>query len=225
MEATGIGLAPIVNRNSAMRFLFEQLREKYPEVPLLKVAEGEKLVLTTEAATGIVRLHYAQLVGADVPKSTDEGGSLSKNKLFLSHSKKNLTIAASATEINILDAAANPAGMFTFPFEIDAPANYVFELLGFAFGVANKHADITIDGMRIWHMDKAVYGRDEAFNAIESFPYLPNTSDNKLFLLSAKEVVRAGDELKTEIQASNVNVAPQTVDVYCTHIFLQKKLS
>ncbi|GAH58708.1 unnamed protein product [marine sediment metagenome] len=40
-----------------------------------------------------------------------------------------------------------------------------------------------------------------------------------MYLLSDKEIIRAGDELKIEIQATNVNVAEQTVDMYCTMIF------
>lgn len=224
-EATGIGLIPIINRNTAMRNFFKYLRQKYPDVPLLKVSEGEKFVITTTAATGTVRVHYVQLIGADIPSPIEEGGSLSSVKLFLSHSKKNLSISASSQEINELDVAVNPAGMFEFPFGKAAPANYTFELLGFAIGVANKHADITIDGFRLWHIDKAILGRDEAFIKYESFPYLPNNADNRLFLMSDKEIIAAGDELKTEIQASNVNVAAQTVDVYCTHIFLQKKVT
>ena len=115
--------------------------------------------------------------------------------------------------------------MFSFPFGEVAPANYQFELLGFALGVANKHADITINGFRIWHIDKSILARDEAFIAIESFPYLPNTSNFKLFLMSDKEIVKAGDELKIEVKATNVNVAAQTVDVYCTALFIQKKVT
>ena len=222
--AAAIGLIPIVNRTTAMRYLFEQLRAKYPDVPLLKVSEGENLVISLGGVAGTVRISYTQVTGELIPKPTDPGGSLSRDKLFISHSKKTLTITEEDTDIEELDTPDNPAGMFSFPFGIEAPANYEFELLAIAFGVANKHADITIDGFRVWHGDKTIFSRDGGFIPIESFPYMPNDKDNKLWLTTEKEVVFAGDELKTEIQASNVNVAEQTVDVYCTMIFLQKRV-
>ncbi|GAH58703.1 unnamed protein product, partial [marine sediment metagenome] len=74
----------------------------------------------------------------------------------MSHCKQQLTIALSATEINTLFTSVNPAGMFEFPFGEVAPANYMFELLGFSIFYLSKHADITIDGMRIWHIDKSI---------------------------------------------------------------------
>lgn len=224
-ENTAIGLVPIVNRGTAIMLLYSILREKYPDVPLLRITEGEKFVITSGGVAGTARIHYVQLTGDLIPSPVEPGGSLALEKLFISHSKKNLTITLSGTDIETLDVSVNPAGMFTFPFDAEAPANYTFELIGMLLGVMNKHVDITIDGVRIWHMDKAILARDESFVPIESFPYLIPTENKRIFLFSDKIIIRAGDELKTEIQASNVNIADQTVDMYCTYIFLQKKVS
>lgn len=223
IEVTGIGLIPIKNRTISTRLLFEQIRAKYPDVPLLKVSEGEKLVLTNGDVAGTARLHYVQVVGAEIPSPIDEGGSLGKIKLFLSHGKQNFSIAGSSTEIEELITSLNPAGMFEFPFGQDCPANYKMEILGFAIGFKNKGANLTINGFRIWHMDQAILGRDEEFSKIESFPYMPNNKDWRLFFLSDKETVISGDTIKIEFQITNADAAAETVDMYMTFIIRQVK--
>lgn len=221
---TNIGLIPLINRNVATLSFFKYMRKQYSDVPLLRVTEGEKFVITSGGIAGKARIRYVQVTGGEIPKPTDDGGSLAKNKLFVSTSHKNFSVGIGLTEIFEFDESKNPAGMFDFPFGEVAPANYVFELLGFALGFANKGANITIDGMRLWHIDQSILARDEAFVNIESFPYLPNTKDNRLHLMSAKEIISAGDELKVEVRLANAGVGVETVDMYCTMIFLQKKV-
>lgn len=224
MVATTIGIAPIINRNSHTKGLFERIREVFPDVPLLKVSEGEKFVITTLAATGTARIRYIELSGGDIPPVDSEGASLGKSKLFISHGKQNFSIAATATEIEELTTSLNPAGMFKFPFGAVCPANYSMELLGFAIGNLNKGANLTINGFRIWHIDKAILAEDESFLKIESFPYLPNNKNNKLYLLPDKIVINAGNELKIEFSITNAAGAAETVDMYCTMLFKQNYL-
>lgn len=223
IQVSNIGLIPIKNRNVSTRLLFEQIRDKYPDVPLLKVAEGEKLVLTNGGLTGQVRLHYVQVDGGDIPSPTDEGGSLGKIKLFLSSAKQNFSITGSSTEIKELITSVNPAGMFQFPFGQDCPANYRMEILGFVIGFDNKGANLTIDGFRIWHRDQAILGKDEEFALIESFPYMISTKDYRICFLSDREIVISGDTIKTEFQITNADAAAETVDMYMTYIIKQIK--
>ncbi len=223
--AASIGLAPIKNRNTSTRLLFEQIREKFPDIPLLKVSEGEKLVLTNGGLAGTARLHYVQVVGGEIPSPNDEGGSLGKAKLFISHAKNNFSITGSSTEVNEMITSLNPAGMFNFPFAQDCPANYTMEILGFAIGVLNKGANLTVNGVRLWHKDQAILGRDEEFVKIESFPYMINSKDFRIFFLSDKEIVLSGDTFKTEIQITNADASAETVDMYITFLIKQTKIT
>ena len=120
-ESTEVGMLRFSDAKESIRGLFTKIRQKYPEVPLFRVSEGEKLVIKRLTDDTKCLIRYAHLIGADLPKSTENGGTLSDNRLLISSGSEAITVSADLTEYLTNITSMNPSGIIDFPFNVKVP--------------------------------------------------------------------------------------------------------
>jgi len=222
-ESTLIGMLRFSDAKESLKSLFTKIREKYPNVPLFRVSEGEKLVIKrlTDDTKCLVR--YAHLTGAELPKSTEPGGTLSDNRLLISSGSESFTVSSDLTDYLTNITSMNPSGIPDFPFKVKVPSGYRMELLGFCLGV-NKltGTGIVIDGLRLWFHDESILTVDQAYLSDDFFQYISDAGQAIPFLFDSPIVMVSGDELKTEIKITGTE--SDTGVVYISFIFNQIKV-
>lgn len=217
-ELTKIGLVRFPDAKENIKGLFSKIREKYPDVPLFRVAEGEKLVIKKLTDDTHVLVRYAHLTGTDAPKSTENGGTLSDNRLLISTGYENATITASLTEYLTTFLSMNPSGIIDFPFAVKVPSGYKLELLGFCLDIGTTTGTaIVIDGIRLWFRDESILAPLQAYLTNDNFHYITTEGQLKPFLFDVPIELVAGDELKTEVKITGTE--NDTATIYISFIF------
>jgi len=222
-ESTEIGMLRFSDAKESIRGLFTKIREKYPTVPLFRVSEGEKLVIKRLTNDTKCLVRYAHLVGADLPKSTEPGGTLSDNRLLISSGSQAITITADLTHYLTSLTSMNPSGIMDFPFGVKVPAGYRMELLGFCVNVHKlTGVGITIDGIRLWFRDESILKPAQAYLSNDLFKYISDDGQSVPFLFDSPILMVSGDELKTEVKVTGTSA--DTGVVYISFIFNQIKV-
>ena len=213
-----IGLVRFPDAKENIRGLFAKIREKYPEVPLFRVSEGEKLVIKRLNDNTHVLVRYAHLTGGDIPKSTESGGTLSDNRLLISSGSEDAVITADLTEYLTTFISINPSGIIDFPFGVKVPAGYKLQLLGFCLDIGTTTGTaITITGVRLWFRDESILTPLQAYVSNDLFHYITTEGQLKPFLFDAPIEMVAGDELKTEVEV--LGTEADTATIYISFIF------
>ncbi len=222
-ESTLVGMLRFSDAKESLRSLFTKIREKYPEVPLFRVSEGEKLVIKRLTDTTKCLVRYAHLTGAEMPKSNEPGGTLSDNRLLISSGSESFTISADLTDYLKTLVSMNPSGILDFPFAVKVPSGYRMELLGVCIGV-NKltGTGIVIDGLRLWFRDESILKPDQAYVSNDLFKFISDDGQAVPFMFDSPIVMVSGDELKTEVKITGT--VGDTGVVYISFIFNQIKL-
>jgi len=218
-----IGMVRFPDAKEIIAGLFTKIRNKYPNVPLFRVAEGEKLVIKRLTDNTHLLVRYAHLTGAEVPKSTEGGGTLSDNRLLISNGIEAFTVSSDLTDYLTTFVSMNPSGIIDFPFATKVPAGYRLELLGFCLDIGTITGTGTIiDGIRLWFRDESILIPLQAFLSNDLFHYITTEGQLIPFLFDSPIVMVAGDELKTEVQITGTEA--DTGTVYISFIFNQIKL-
>lgn len=221
-DLTKIGMLRFPDAKEVIRGLFEKIRLKYPTVPLFRVSEGEKLVIKRLTDNTHLLVRYAHLTGADIPKSTEGGGTLSDNRLLISNGIEAFTVSAGLTDYLTTFVSMNPSGIIDFPFGVKVPSGYRLELLGFCLNIGTVTGIGTIiDGIRLWFRDESILAPLQAYLSNDLFNYLTTEGQFIPFLFDTPIEMVAGDELKTEVQITGT--AADTGTVYISFIFNQVK--
>lgn len=223
VDKTDLGMLPFPVVARDIEGFFTKLRKKYPEIPLFRVSEGEKLIITGNEGTIKCAVRYVHLTGGDIPKSTEGGGTLSDNRLFLSSGSKSGT-----TEIGIDEYARdfesiNPKGLIDFPFLEKVPSGYRMELLGFCLGKDSTSSDTKLKGIRLWFRDESILKPKQAYCGVDLFKYIGTGLQLIPFLFDAPIPMVAGDKLEAEVKLLNEYTA-EAYTVYLTFIFNQIKV-
>ena len=222
---TTICISPSLGFEDTNFSLFKYLREHFPQIPLWKVLQGKKLVVTGQATSDLCHVKYKVVTGALMPKATDDGAQHGKNYLFISDGTITVNIGADVTSIFDIDVANNPQGVTTFPWEKASPPRYKMHWLGFMIGEgSSSHADIDEIQVRIWQNEISVLGKDQIWISIKHFPFPLSGTQNRPFLWKEPIVIEEGIELRTEISAHNSNVGAQDVQIIANHLFLVERL-
>jgi len=222
-QTTLIGLSRFPDSAEVIQGLFGKIREKYPEVPLFRVCEGEKLSISRLAAATKCLVRYAHLTGAEAPKPTESGATLSDNRLLLSSGKEAFSLTGTTAKVHTTLVSINPSGIIDFPYGVKVPSGYELDLLGFCVGVGAPSAGtVTVSGIRLWYRDESILKPEQAYQGVDLFGYLGSSGQLKPFLFDAPIKLVAGDELKVEIELTPTVTA--TGDLYATFIFNQKRL-
>jgi len=213
-----IGMARFPDAKEINKGLFAKIREKYPEVPLFRVSEGEKLIIKRLTDNTHCLVRYTHLTGGDAPKSTDGGGSLSENRLLISNGYEDAVISADLTEYLTTFLSMNPSGIIDFPFGSKVPAGYKLELLGFCLDIGTTTGTaITITGIRLWHNDESILTPLQAYLTNDLFHYITTEGQLIPFFFDTPIEMVAGDELKTEVKV--LGTEADTATVYISFIF------
>ena len=213
-----IGMVRFPNAKEGIKGLFTKIREKYSEVPLFRVGEGEKLVIKRLTDNTHVLVRYTHLTGADAPKSTESGGTLSDNRLLISSGSELATITSDLTEYLTDFESINPSGIIDFPFGVKVPSGYKLELLGFCLDIGTvTGTGIIIDGIRLWFKDESILTPLQAYLSNDLFHYITTEGQLIPFFFDVPIELVAGDELKTEVQVTGTEA--DTGTVYISFIF------
>ena len=223
VEVAEIGMLRFPDAKENYLGLFAKIREKYPEVPLFRVSEGEKLIITANEGTIKCLVRYAHLTGADIPKSSEPGGTLSDNRLFLSSGSKSGTTSGTVSEYVVDLVSINPKGLIDFPFLEKVPSGYRMELLGFCIGKDATSTTITIEGLRLWFKDESILKPEQAYLGADLFKYISESGQLKPFLFDSPISMVAGDKLEAEVQIIDT-ANPTDYTIYMTFIFNQIKV-
>lgn len=223
VEKHALGMLPFPSSNKNIKGFFSNIREKYPEVPLFRVSEGEKLILTKYSTATKVLVRYAHLTGADIPKSTESGGTLSDNRLLVSNGSKSGTTSTTSTEYVRDFSSMNAKGFIDFPFLEKVPAGYRMELLGFCLGKETTSSDVDITGIRLWLRDESILKPNQSYCGVDLFKYLCIELQEIPFLFDAPIPLVVGDKLESEVSILNEYEA-QAYTIYLTFIFNQIKV-
>ncbi len=217
-------VVPVPGINVNTHSLIRTLRKRFPDLPKYKVSPGEKLVLSSQGATGVGYIFFTQLEDELVPKRTDPGGTNGPSRLFVSHGTFNGDITGSATaEIHTIDSPLNPVGLPDFPFGSRVPVGEIMELLGFAFSEgAGMGANTNVTGLRFWKKNEAYLAREEAFINDALFPYNVDDEDKPFYMFPEPVVFQPNEELKIEGQFKNTDVADESGECFLT-LFLHRK--
>lgn len=223
VEKLSLGLLPFPIELRDIKGLFSKIREKYPLVPLFRVSEGEKLKISGNEGTIKCLVRYAHLTGAEVPKATEAGGTLSDNRLFISSGSKSGTTSGATAEYVRDFISINPKGLLDFPFLEKVPAGYRMELLGFCIGKDSVSTDVSITGLRLWYRDESILKANQAFCGIDLFGYIGTSLQITPFMFDTPLVLVAGDELYPEVEIIDAN-NPNDYIIYLTFIFNQMRV-
>jgi len=221
-QTTLIGMVRFPDAKEAIKGLFSIIREKYPEIPLFKVCEGEKLSISRLSASTKCLVRYAHLTGADAPKPTESGATLSDNRLLLSSGVETYTVPAGTIDYLETLVSINPSGIIDFPFGVKLPSGYELDLLGFCVGLGALTGTESITGIRLWYRDESILKPDQEYQGIDLFGYLGSSGQLKPFLFDTPLKLVAGDELKLEVEITGTE--NDTGDCYATFIFNQKRV-
>ncbi|HEC40874.1 hypothetical protein LCGC14_0876520 [marine sediment metagenome] len=218
-----IGMTRFSDAKEVIRGLFEKIRLKYPNIPLFRVSEGEKLVIKRLTDNTRCLIRYAHLTGAEIPKSTEGGGTLSDNRLLISNGIETFVVSSDLTDYLTTFISMNPSGIIDFPFGVKVPAGYRLELLGFCLDIGTVVGTGTIiDGIRLWFRDESILAPLQAYLSNDLFHYISTEGQLIPFLFDTPIEMVAGDELKTEIQITGT--IADAGSVYISFIFNQIKI-
>lgn len=221
-QTTLIGMVRFPNTAEIIKGLISAIREKYPEVPLFKICEGEKLSISRLSASTKCLVRYVHLTGADAPKPTEAGATLSDNRLLLSSGVETYSVPVGTIDYLKTLVSINPAGIIKFPFGTKVPSGYELDLLGFCVGLGVLTGTESITGIRLWYRDESILKPNQAYQGIDLFGYLGSSGQLKPFLFDAPIKLVAGDELKLEVEITGTE--NDTGDCYATFIFNQKRV-
>jgi len=213
-----IGMSRFPDAKEGIKGIFSKIREKYPQVPLFRVAEGEKLLIKRLTDDTHCLVRYVHLTGGDAPKPTEAGGTLSDNRLLISNGIEVATITADLTEYLTTFLSMNPSGIMNFPFASKVPSGYKLELLGFCLDVGTTTGTaIIIEGIRLWIKDESILTPLQAYVSNDLFHYISTEGQLIPFFFDTPIELVAGDELKTEVKVLGTEADIATV--YISFIF------
>jgi len=216
-------VAPVPGVDTNTYTLFKTIRQKYPDVPTLKVSEGQTLTVSNGKVAGNAYVIYRHLTGGDVPPKDAPGASDNPTRLLIFHNKAEASIDAGATVTLEVDTSLSPSGFPDFASGDKVPSGYVYELLGFCTRLgAGSGADITYNGIRLWKGEEALLSPNQNFVNPDLFPYNTNNVNKPMFLLPKKIVFEPGESYKAEVQVTNSGSAAETAVVYLTLFVLRK---
>jgi len=216
-------VAPTPQVTANTHSLLKTLQAKYPDVPTWKVAPGEKLVISSGGATVNGNIYYRQLSADQAPSKTDPGGSQGPRRLFISHGKAEWTVPAGQTKVQRVNINLNPTPLRGFPWVEDVPAEKVYKILGLCTRRGDgSGANITYDGIRMWHKDISILAPEEEFLSPSHFPYPISGSDRDYFLFPKFILCKANEEVKIEVKASNAGAADETAQIFVTLLILEE---
>jgi hypothetical protein len=216
---------PYVSAN--MRGYFEQLREKFPEVSLLRVCPGEQLTIARASTAGACTLYmwFRELEAPDVLSPDDPGGSNNPMRLYNNYVRVAPTVAAGATVIVEVDTSLSPSGYLDFPVRELVMAGYNYEFLGLAISYdAGGSPNTTCNGVRIWHQDESILAPNETFAPIDTYPIQGIALDKRLFLLPERRVWLENELMKIEYSFTNAGGAAESPIMHTGLIFRLVKL-
>jgi len=216
-------VAPVLGKHTNLHGLFETIRKIHPDVPLLKVSEGETLIVSSAKAAGTAYVRYKEFKADQIPKKTDPGGSESDIRLVVFHNKAEWDVAAGATEVHLVDKNLNPSGYPSWVGEEKGPVGFEYHVLGFATSKgAGSGPNISYKGVRMIKMNEFFLAPDEAFVDPEVFPYNRDDINKPMFLFPKPIVFKAGETFKVEVQAYNAGTTDETAQIFITYFVLQK---
>lgn len=215
----GICVPPYVNVN--MRGFYEQLQARFEDVPRILVCPGEKLSLYkgVAAATSDLWIWFRETEAPDLYTPDMAGGSQNPIRIFIAYFSHFPSIAAGATEIELMDTSRTPPGFRDFPINELVHAGYEYDLLGLAMGCDLSGApNTTWDGVRIWHEDESILGIDEDFVSPTFFPSQDDGTDSRIFLLPEPRTFMSNQICKVEMQYTNSGGAAESPSTYMSMI-------
>jgi len=216
-------LAPLRKKGDNQNMLYQMVRDAYPDVPLISISEGQKLIISTSKQTGKVYVLYRELSGRDIPPEDIEGGKKSKNRLFVSHGKGEVDIPATETKEFKVDTSLNVTGIPQFPFEEGASYKYNWDLLGMCVTKGyNSGTDISVEGIQLWYRERSILAKDREYVDIDLFPYPYNNSQNKIFFFDSPIKFDPEETMSIKVKCKNSNATTtQTARVDVTFLFHQ----
>jgi hypothetical protein len=218
-------LAPLFPLDINPNTLFKTIRNAYPDVPTLKVSQGETLTIQgISGLAGTCGLIFRELSGDQIPAKTADGASEGKNRLFISHGKALESIAVGSDVIEI-NSCLNPAGYSKFPFEQVAPVGTEFDLLGMSIRKGDgSGANITLNGFRVWKREESIIAPNEAFTSPLFFPYSDDTGLNFPTFFSKRITFVGNERLLVDAQVTNAGVGAENAEIFVTCIFLMRTI-
>lgn len=210
----GIGAPPWVSVNQ--RGFYEQLQARFPDIPRILVGQGEQITITRENAASACTLYmwYRELESPDAYDPTALGGSKNPIKIFNSYIRHSDTVAVSSTEEFTLDTVLNPAGYRNFPIDELVQKGQEYDFLGLTVfaDLSADAADLTCNGIQVWHEDESILGQEQDFVPIDSFPIQGRGVDSRLFLLPEPRVFSENERMEVRMRYTNVDaVNPNAV--------------
>jgi hypothetical protein len=198
--------------------LYTTIRKFYTAVPTIKVASGEKLILTNTANVGKAFIFYVHYTLGQEPAKTVAGGSESLDRLQLFNAKNVKTIDAGATEIVTIDTNLNGKGFAKWVYPDKVPAGVDYNLLGISISKgAGADPQITVNSIRLWKAGKSILSPEELFSNARLYPYNNGAGTKRMFLFPEMIKFVTGEDCKIEVQVTNTDeTASHTSDVRAT---------
>jgi hypothetical protein len=203
---------------------FEQVRARFPQVPLISAGADQGITIERANAAGACTAYvwWEELDGEDIPDPASPGGSDNEDRLIIQLGQETFTIAAASTEIETMTTAVMPSGFRPFPFGEVIPTNVKLDWLGAVIGYdAAASANTTCNGVRVWLNEQSVLTTDENFCPITVFPPTNTGADQRLGLFQEAIPVESGDKMTVQYSFTNAAGAAETPLIHCALLFHQ----
>jgi len=206
-DIIGIAAPPWTNVN--MRGFYEQLMDRFEDIPRLIIGAGEKFTITRQntATACIVKVWYKEIEAPDLLDPASLGGSKNSTKIFNSYIRGAGAIPASGQAIVPCDVVLNPPGYRNFPINELVQKGFEYDFLGMVIypDMTDDAINLSCDGVRIWHQNESILGQDEDFVYVDTFPIQGAGLDSRLFLLPEPRVFKENERMDVELQYSNAD--------------------
>ena len=151
-----VNLSPYYNTDVHNIGMFAWIMRHFPDVPLLKVAEGE--IMTISRATPgqplTVRVIWEERIEDEKVSFDEPGGSRVEDRLFISLGENPFTVGATSVEEHEIITSLQPPGFEDFPWNRIVPVDKVMHYLGTVVTFASTTpANEYVDGLQVWKKD------------------------------------------------------------------------
>ena len=215
-------LVPEADVRESQHDLFTVMRNMDYRAPMLHVPEGHEFILSNPDGSGTATVVYRQ-VDPGAVRPAYPGGPDTKTRTSISTAQDTLNLAAGASGTLDVETSRNPSQMHDFPFGVDVPANFEYDLQALAVELdGTSGGNVSLDGLRLTTEEIEFLARDSEFvsPAFADYPDLP--LDVYPLMFDDPLTFTAGQELDLTVQVSNSGGAAEDAVVNATAIMYRR---